>query len=188
MFKKTKIKKLNIVYTVHTWRAREPQEAGPSNPIRTGICLCSHSQSYMLEKCKISLEYDQNCLFQNVLREKDRNIHLNNTFPLKIARISLQKQNFQGMRFPNSTFCPCVHLHISNSFVPEICCSIYPVIHHHYFHLHMHSGTLAYLFLNFVCIIPWERLWRQHVFQRKTRSVAHEMRSCVSSYEFKKES
>ena len=35
-------------------------------------------------------------------------INLNDKFPLKIAKISLQKHNFPGMRFPNSTFCPCM--------------------------------------------------------------------------------
>ena len=42
--------------------------------------------------------------FQNFLEEIDQNIHLNDEFPLKIAKISLQKLNFLGMRFPNSTF------------------------------------------------------------------------------------
>ena len=39
------------------------------------------------------------------LEEKDQNIHLNYKFsPFKIANTSLQKQNFPGMRLPNSTF------------------------------------------------------------------------------------
>ena len=42
------------------------------------------------------------------LLENDINNHLNDQFTLKIANISLQKQNFLGMRFPNSTFCPCI--------------------------------------------------------------------------------
>ena len=46
--------------------------------------------------------------FQIFLEEKDRNIHLNHEFPLKIAKISLQQLNFMGMRIPNSTFCPCM--------------------------------------------------------------------------------
>ena len=40
--------------------------------------------------------------------ENDRNSHLNGKFPLKIAKISLQKQNFLGIKFPHSTFCPCM--------------------------------------------------------------------------------
>ena len=41
------------------------------------------------------------------LEEKDKNIHLlNDRFTLKIAKISLQKQNFPGMRFLNSAFFP----------------------------------------------------------------------------------
>ena len=30
-------------------------------------------------------------------------------FHLKIAKISLQKQTFLGIGFPNSTFLPCMH-------------------------------------------------------------------------------
>ena len=40
------------------------------------------------------------------IKEKDQNIPYK--FPLKIANISLQKQNFPGMRLPNSTFFPCM--------------------------------------------------------------------------------
>ena len=50
--------------------------------------------------------------FQIFLPEKDTNIHLNDKFPLKIAKISLQKQNFPGIRFPNSTICPCMPIAI----------------------------------------------------------------------------
>ena len=42
------------------------------------------------------------------LKEKDRKIHLNITFSLKIEKISLQKQDFLGIRFPNSTLFPCL--------------------------------------------------------------------------------
>ena len=37
-----------------------------------------------------------------------------NLFKKKIANISLQKPNFPGMRFSNSTFFPCMHsgLHV----------------------------------------------------------------------------
>ena len=48
--------------------------------------------------------------FQIFLEEKDQNIHLNDIFPLKIAKMSLQNHNFPGMRFPNFTFGPCMHL------------------------------------------------------------------------------
>ena len=49
--------------------------------------------------------------FQIFLWQKDRNIHLRDKFPLKIAKIFLQKQDFfLGMRLPNSTFCPCMHV------------------------------------------------------------------------------
>ena len=48
--------------------------------------------------------------FQKSLEEKDLNIHLNDKFPLKLANIPLQKQNFPGMRFPNSAFFPCMVL------------------------------------------------------------------------------
>ena len=47
-----------------------------------------------------------------MLEEKDQNIHLNDEFPLKIASISLQKQNFLGMRFPNSRIFSMHELHI----------------------------------------------------------------------------
>ena len=46
--------------------------------------------------------------FNKFLEEKDQNMHLNDTFPLKIAKISLQKLNFLGVRLPNSTFCMCM--------------------------------------------------------------------------------
>ena len=42
--------------------------------------------------------------FQKSLEEKDQNINLNDKFPLKIANLSLQKQNFPGIRFTNSAF------------------------------------------------------------------------------------
>ena len=61
------------------------------------------------KKCETSLEYGQRlhqngefCThFQEILEEKDPNIHLNDKFSLKIANISLQKQNFPEMRCPN---------------------------------------------------------------------------------------
>ena len=60
------------------------------------------------KKCKISLE----CFCQKLLQEKDRNIQLHDIFPLKIANISPQKQNFPGKRFPNSTFFPCMIMYL----------------------------------------------------------------------------
>ena len=44
-------------------------------------------------------------------KEKKQNIHLNNTFSLKTAKISLQKQHFPGIRFPNSTVLSRERLH-----------------------------------------------------------------------------
>ena len=58
--------------------------------------------------------------FQTFLLENDRNIHLNDKFPLKIAKHFLLKQYFPGIRFPNSTFCPC----IPNN--PTISITVYP--------------------------------------------------------------
>ena len=43
-------------------------------------------------------------IFRFFCKKKDRNINLNDEFPLKIATLSLQKLNFLGMRFPSSTF------------------------------------------------------------------------------------
>ena len=54
------------------------------------------------KKCKISLDYGQQfhqkcdsfTNYQNFWYEKDQNIHLTDKFPLKIAKMSLQKQNY----------------------------------------------------------------------------------------------
>ena len=62
--------------------------------------------------------------FQRFLEEKDQIIHLNDKFPLKITNISLQKQNFPGMRFPNSTFCPCIRNCGNVMFDGLFCCCV----------------------------------------------------------------
>ena len=49
-----------------------------------------------------------NCIKKGC-KKKHRNIHLNDIFTLKIAKTSLQKHNFPGMNFPNSTFFPCMN-------------------------------------------------------------------------------
>ena len=62
------------------------------------------------KNAKLTWNMVKNCInffftnFQKFLEEKNQNIHLNDEFPLKIANISLQKQNFPGMRFPNPHF------------------------------------------------------------------------------------
>ena len=63
-----------------------------------------------LQYKQAKLEEEKNHFFLlNCLYEKDKNIHLNDKFSLKISKISLQRQYyFPGMRFPNPTFWPCM--------------------------------------------------------------------------------
>ena len=71
-----------------------------------------------LTKYTIFPEYGHKlCQKWDLLYEKDRNIHLNDQFPLKIAKIFMQKQNFPGMSVPNSTLCfPCMFMEVVIAF------------------------------------------------------------------------
>ena len=51
-------------------------------------------------KCKIAIKL---CILYIIFRHFCKKKTTNYQFPLKIAKISLQKQNFPGIRFPNST-------------------------------------------------------------------------------------
>ena len=63
------------------------------------------------ENCNQQRRIDDNSILEKLFHLFINNKIYNDKFPLKITKISFQKQNFSGMRFPNSTFVsPCMDI------------------------------------------------------------------------------
>ena len=77
-------------------------------PSRESVCQSFIPNPQGWKKCTFPGNMVTNKFSDFFTRKTHQNIHLNDKFPLKIAKISLQKQNFPGMKLPNSKLFPCM--------------------------------------------------------------------------------